>query len=346
MPPTILRTTPNAPAPDSATRGRPLGAACVIVGRAVDIPRALEHPMLASAATIGAIEVGEEEGGESAAGADIDDLIRQLRAASIFVAGPLGERTMRIVTDIALLNGCRIVAVMPSEVLRGHNPVVVWEGDRPLVQLLNSRRSAFHRLVKRSIDVCGAVVGILLAAPFALPIAVAVRWDSRGPVFFRHRRVGRGGVEFPVLKFRTMVADAEAWLGRDPDLARLYRENDFRLPDEIDPRLTRVGRFLRRTSLDELPQFWNVLIGEMSLVGPRPIEAAELEHYAGSERLLLSVRPGITGLWAVTGRHGLFHPKRAEIELHYVRSWSLAGDLRILLRTIGAVASYDARPRR
>jgi len=319
--------------------------ACVIVGRAQDIPRALEHPMLTSSATVGAVEVTDDEGAHSAAGAALDDLIRELRAPSIFVAGPLGERTMRIVTDIALLNGCRIVAVMPSEIIRGHEPIVVWEGDRPLIQLLHSRRSQIHRSVKRAIDVIGAVIGLALIAPISLVIALAIIVDSRGPVLFRHRRVGRGGREFPVLKFRTMVEDAETWLDRDPTLARIYRENDFRLPDQLDPRLTRVGRFLRRSSLDELPQLWNVLVGEMSLVGPRPIEAAELEHYAGSERLLLSVRPGITGRWAVMGRHSVFHPKRSEIELHYVRSWSLRGDAQILLRTVGAVLSYGAGPK-
>jgi len=288
----------------------------------------------------------EEEGGDpSAQGAALDELLRETDARTLFVAGPLGRHAMRIVTDIALLHGCRVIAVMPSEVMAGHDPVVVWQGEHPLVELLESRTSTVRRTAKRVGDIGSAAIGLVCGAPLFMLIAIAVALDSRGPILFRHRRVGLGGREFPVLKFRTMVSDAEAWLSRDPALARLYRENDFRLPDEVDPRITRVGRFLRRTSLDELPQLWNVLIGEMSLVGPRPIEVAELEHYAGSERLLLSVRPGLTGAWAVMGRHSVFHPQRAEIELRYVRSWSLRGDLGILLRTVGAVMRYQSRPR-
>jgi len=327
----------------------PARSRAIVVGRSSDIPRALEHPAVATRHGLEAagVLVVEADGGDpTAQGASLDELLRETGARTLFVAGPLGRHVMRIVTDIALLHGCRVIAVMPSEVVAGHDPVVVWQGEHPLVELLESRTSDVRRAVKRCVDVVAAMVGLIVGAPFFLAIAIAVALDSRGPILFRHRRVGLGGREFPVLKFRTMVSDAEAWLTRDPSLARLYRENDFRLPDEIDPRITRVGRFLRRTSLDEVPQLWNVLIGEMSLVGPRPIEAAELEHYAGSERLLLSVRPGLTGAWAVMGRHSVFHPQRAEIELRYVRSWSLRGDLVILCRTVGAVMRYDAHPKR
>jgi lipopolysaccharide/colanic/teichoic acid biosynthesis glycosyltransferase len=126
-------------------------------------------------------------------------------------------------------------------------------------------------------------------------------------------------------------------LANDPELRAAYQANDFKLPERLDPRITRVGRWLRRTSLDEVPQLWNVLVGEMSLVGPRPVVAEELVHYQGTVLQLLSVRPGLTGAWVTNGRHGVAYPQRAEIELAYVRHHSLLGDLRILLATAKAV---------
>lgn len=139
-----------------------------------------------------------------------------------------------------------------------------------------------------------------------------------------------------------MTADAEELLREDAALLATYHANNFRVPDTADPRVTRLGRLLRRTSLDELPQLWNVLRGEMSLIGPRPVVTEELTHFAGSERLLLSVRPGMTGRWAVMGRHEVAYPARADMELRYVRTWSLMGDLTIARKTFGAVMHYGS----
>jgi lipopolysaccharide/colanic/teichoic acid biosynthesis glycosyltransferase len=166
---------------------------------------------------------------------------------------------------------------------------------------------------------------------------VAVKLDSRGPGLFSHRRLGLNGMGFPCLKFRSMHADADERLRADGPLYREYAANDFKLPAERDPRLTRVGRFLRRTSLDELPQLLNVLRGDMSLVGPRPIVPEELEKYGHGAALFLSLKPGITGAWAVNGRSEVAYPDRADLELEYVRAWSLLGDVGILLRTVPAV---------
>ena len=130
-----------------------------------------------------------------------------------------------------------------------------------------------------------------------------------------------------------MRSDAEDLLRSQPDLYELYLANDFKLPEGLDPRITRSGRFLRKTSLDELPQLWNVLKGDMSLVGPRPIVPDELVHYDGVSSLLLSLRPGMTGKWTVGGRSSVAYPKRADMELEYIRNWSVLGDLEILLRT-------------
>jgi lipopolysaccharide/colanic/teichoic acid biosynthesis glycosyltransferase len=134
-----------------------------------------------------------------------------------------------------------------------------------------------------------------------------------------------------------MRADAEEQLRADSTMYEEYRRNHFKIPDHQDPRVTPLGRLLRRTSLDEVPQLWNVLVGQMSLVGPRPVIEEELALYDGSRALLLSVRPGITGNWAVSGRHNVGYPERCELELRYVREWSLRRDARILLATVGAV---------
>jgi len=325
---------------DHAAVGR-----AVIIGRASDVPRALEHPAVRSATRLpiaGIVTVDEDESDHSARGAELDELLSASRADTVLIAGPLGHDTMRVVTDIALLNACRVVAVMPTETVAGHEPLIVWEGDRPLVQLLRARHASLQHALKRGIDLVGSGLGLILLAPLLASISLALKAESRGPVLFRHRRVGRSGRPFDCLKFRSMVADAEDRLRKDPSLLATYRENNFRVPDAADPRVTRVGRLLRRTSLDELPQLWNVLRGEMSLIGPRPVVTEELAHFAGSERLLLSVRPGMTGRWAVTGRHEVAYPARAEIELRYVRTWSLRGDCVIAVKTIGAVMNYGS----
>jgi len=191
--------------------------------------------------------------------------------------------------------------------------------------------------IKRGLDILGAIVGLALSAPLLLLLAPLVRLDSPGRAVFAQERVGRRGRAFACYKLRTMRADAEHLLEADAELRAEYEANGFKVPVHADPRITPLGRFLRVTSLDELPQFWNVLRGDMSLVGPRPIVPAELEHYANHEDTLLSVRPGLTGSWAVRGRSCIGYPERAAIELAYVRDWTLATDLGILARTVVAV---------
>lgn len=312
----------------------------VIVGLAADVPRALEHPAMSGPQGFqvsGVVTVGEDDEAVREHAETLHDLLTEHRASIVMVAGPLGPETMRAVGDVTLLHGCRLLAVMPSEIVAGHEPLIVWEGESPLVQLAAHRRSTLQYAVKRVVDLVGTIVALAVTAPLMLLVAVAIRVESRGPVLFRHWRVGKNGRGFHCLKFRTMREDAEEILQGDEDLKRLYRENHYKLPDDLDPRVTRFGRFLRRTSLDELPQLFNVLVGDMSLVGPRPVIDEELEHYRGSERLLLSVRPGMTGEWAVNGRHHVGYPARAELELRYVRRWSVLRDVGILLGTVSAV---------
>ena len=200
-------------------------------------------------------------------------------------------------------------------------------------------RLALRPVLKRAFDLAGALALIVALLPVLLLIALLVKADG-GPALFAHERIGRGGRRFGCLKFRSMVVDSaerlEALLAADPE-ARAQWEATRKL--KRDPRVTTIGRFLRASSLDELPQLINVLRGEMSLVGPRPVQAAELAAHYGpvAAAHYASVRPGMTGLWQVSGRNDTSYAERVALDLHYVANPTLLGDLRILLRTPFAV---------
>jgi undecaprenyl-phosphate galactose phosphotransferase len=197
------------------------------------------------------------------------------------------------------------------------------------------------RAVKRVFDVVLASALLLVLAPFFLMTVALIARDG-GPAFFSHRRVGMHGRPFGCLKFRTMVTNADAVLKRvlesDPAAAREWAR-DFKLRN--DPRITPIGRFLRKTSLDELPQLINVLRGEMSLVGPRPIIEAEIERYGDDIRYYLEARPGLTGLWQVSGRNDSGYARRVQLDAWYVKNWSLWHDITILLKTVRVVLSKE-----
>ena len=204
-------------------------------------------------------------------------------------------------------------------------------GGVPLIGVRPVGMARGARLMKRAIDVIGALIGLTVGAPLLGLIALAIRLDSPGPILFRQTRVGTNGKLFPIYKFRSMRVGAEA------EVAQLWKMNEADGPlfkIQNDPRLTRVGRLLRRTSLDELPQLWNVLRGEMSLVGPRPPIPAEVEQYMVWHKKRLEARPGMTGLWQVSGRSNLTFDEMVLLDIYYIENWSLWLDLKILLRTI------------
>lgn len=207
----------------------------------------------------------------------------------------------------------------------------------PLVHVDPPRSLHSLRWTKRTFDVVVSALAILLLAPVALVTALRIRRHDGGPVIFRQQRVGRGGEEFEFLKFRTMVTDAEAVRVEMVERAVQDRGNAVMFKMRDDPRITRPGRFLRRYSLDELPQLWNVLRGDMSLVGPRPALPDEVSDYDQDALRRLSVRPGITGLWQVSGRSDLSWGETVRLDLFYVDNWSFLRDLQILLRTVRAV---------
>ena len=204
----------------------------------------------------------------------------------------------------------------------------------PLIHVSTPNLGNGQRLLKRIFDLAGASLLLVALSPVFLVVAVIVRLDSPGPVLFRQERVGAGGHCFHMYKFRSMVADAEILLGA---LQAQNEGNGVLFKLKSDPRITRAGGFLRRYSIDELPQLFNVLNGSMSLVGPRPPLRSEVEVYQSHVHRRLMVRPGLTGLWQVSGRSLLSWDDTVRLDLYYVENWSIAGDLAILLKTIRAV---------
>ena len=249
---------------------------------------------------------------------------------------PSPDATSRVLRAAAVAE-CTVLASAPQLELPAVRPNVIKPCGHPLLELRPVGLRVEQLMLKRLVDLIGATILLVLFAPLLAALAALIAIDSPGPVVFGQRRLGRFGRPIRCYKFRSMYADAEARLLADPDLHRLYVENDYKLPSSLDTRITRVGRFLRRTSLDELPQLWNVLKGEMSLVGPRPIVPQEIHHYNGEGPLLLSLKPGMTGEWQVSGRSTVSYPQRAAVELGYVEGWSFWRDASILVRTVPAV---------
>lgn len=210
-----------------------------------------------------------------------------------------------------------------------------------LLEVRESWHYTAQLLGKRVIDIFGAGLGIFLFSPLMLGIAVLIRLDSAGPVFFRQQRLGHGGKPFKVCKFRTMEVNAEQRL---KELEQLNEsEGGVLFKMKSDPRVTRIGKILRSTSLDELPQLFNVLQGHMSLVGPRPLQLRDCalgsRAYGDTFAKRLTVMPGVTGLWQVSGRSEIAFKDMLDLDIHYVEHWSLWLDLRIIWRTIQVVVT-------
>lgn len=196
----------------------------------------------------------------------------------------------------------------------------------------------YNRFLKRAMDLVLSLLGLVLALPLCLFIAALIYLTSQGPILFIHQRIGKDAKTFPCYKFRTMILGAEEKLKetfiKDPSLKTEW-ENGFKLKN--DPRVTKIGKFLRKTSLDELPQLLNVLKGEMSLVGPRPITKEEIKKYGDKINDYYLAKPGLTGSWQVNGRSDTTYEERVRMDICYIKNWSVAKDLLYLFKTIGAV---------
>ncbi len=207
-------------------------------------------------------------------------------------------------------------------------------GNVPLLSVNKVRLTGVEVVLKRLLDIIGSLAVLTVALPVMVLIGIAIRRDSKGPAIHRRRVVGVGGKVFDAYKFRTMYVDGDERLKAHPELVKELEETG-KLKD--DPRVTKVGKFLRKTSLDELPQLFNVLRGQMSLVGPRMITEAEQQKYGNWRTNLLTVKPGMTGLWQVSGRSDVSYDRRVTLDMHYIRNYSLWFDLYILWQTIPAV---------
>lgn len=210
--------------------------------------------------------------------------------------------------------------------------------DLPLIHVSTPRLDGFSAVLKRAFDILGSAAGIFVISPVLLFTAIAIKLDDGGPVFFAQRRVGKDNVPFTMFKFRSMVVDAEAKLAQ---LRASEAGNEVLFKMKDDPRITRVGAFIRKYSIDELPQLFNVFLGSMSMVGPRPPLESEVEQYGSDVMRRLTVMPGITGLWQVGGRSDLDWEESVRLDLYYVENWSIIQDLIILFRTVRVVLARD-----
>ncbi len=255
---------------------------------------------------------------------------------TVVVCGYLTDGGFHDVVDAALAAGCKVLSVPRAIEIAGVQPTMVWRRRQPLVELTAPTLRGGQLVVKRAMDILGASIALVLLSPVMLVVAVLVKLDSRGPMLFRQERVGRGGRRFQIIKFRTMVLGAEA---RRDELLEQSIYADARLFKIVrDPRVTRLGQWLRRTSLDELPQFVNVLLGDMALVGPRPPLPSEVALYERHQYARFDVKPGITGPWQVSGRNQVRDFEEVvRLEQDYIQGWSLTRDLAILLQTVPAV---------
>jgi exopolysaccharide biosynthesis polyprenyl glycosylphosphotransferase len=318
----------------------PGAARALLIGRSDYARRALEHPALADARAFafGGILDPDEFGLKSGQGgfSRLCQTIKRYRADTVILSGPLDDQALAVVIDAAGAAGCQLFAIPRAFAVGGVESRMVWSRGAPLVALNRPGLRGRQLLVKRTLDVVVSGLGLALLSPLFVVIAIAIYISSPGPIFFRQIRVGLGGKPFKITKFRSMVHDAEA---KRDDLTSnsLYSDQRlFKLKD--DPRVTRLGGFLRRTSLDELPQLWNAFVGNMSLVGPRPPLPSEVDLYEEHHYTRFDVKPGITGPWQVNGRNLITDFEEViRLETDYIREWTIWKDLGLLLKTIPAV---------
>lgn len=211
------------------------------------------------------------------------------------------------------------------------------------ILLLPKRRiftkEEMYKCIKRGMDIILSLIALIILMPIFVIIAILIKLDSKGPVFFRHKRIGKNGNEIKIYKFRSMVPEAEDLIKTfTPEQMNEYKEN-YKLQN--DPRVTRIGRILRKTSLDELPQIINILKGDLSIIGPRPVIESELEKYGRNKYKFLSITPGLTGYWQANGRSTTTYEERMKMELYYIDNMSIKTDIKIFFKTIISVLKKE-----
>lgn len=276
---------------------------------------------------------------------DAERIIKERAINNVVIAAPglaqsdiisLVNRVQPLVHNLSIVPNLIAIPMSGIKAERFFNEKIM------LLRLKNNLASPLNRWIKYTFDFICTLIGTVIISPLLLLIAAWIYFDSPGPVIFRHVRIGKNGREFGCYKFRTMCMDADKKLAEllaNDAAARAEWERDFKLKN--DPRVTKVGKFLRKTSLDELPQIFNVLKGEMSLVGPRPVVEAELEKYGEYLDDYFMVRPGITGMWQVNGRSDTTYEERVHMDSWYVRNWSIWIDIMLLWRTVKSVIKCE-----
>jgi exopolysaccharide biosynthesis polyprenyl glycosylphosphotransferase len=271
---------------------------------------------------------------------DIERILEERDISELLVTTTLKNEKLAEVAEACFDRGVRLLVIPPAAHALSGWAELTRVGNWPAYQLHPARLELPALVLKRATDLALASAGFVIAVPLMTLIAIAIRVESRGPVFFRQRRVGLGGREFMMWKFRSMYHEAEAM---QKEIAHLNPYGDsrlFKLPR--DPRITRVGRMLRRFSLDELPQLFNILAGDMSLVGPRPPLPSEVNLYESRHYIRLSVVPGLTGPWQVNGRNLITDFEEVvRLEREYIERWSLRSDMEIIFKTLGVVISGE-----
>ena len=271
------------------------------------------------------------------------ELLRQYYHCMIALEADEHQKRDRLIRNLAQhnINSVTVVPAMRGVPLYAQETSNFQSHELLMIHLRNNLANPLHRACKRTFDLMAASLLLVLLSPVLLMLAWQVKRDG-GPAFFGHKRIGQGGKTFKCWKFRSMVVNAQEvlqeLLATSPE-ARAEWEKEFKLKN--DPRISRIGHFIRKTSLDELPQLWNVIKGEMSLVGPRPVIQAELERYGDDVTYYLEACPGVTGLWQVSGRNDVDYETRVYLDAWYVKNWSLWTDISILFKTVKVVLRRD-----
>ena len=318
----------------------PGAARALLIGRPEHTRKALEHPLLSDSREFAFGGIFDVEDLWLKPGSNgfsqLCQTIKRYRADTLVLSGPLDDESLALLIEASGAAGCQLFALPRAFYLGGVESQTVWRRGAPLVMLNRPGLRGRQLLIKRTLDIVVSGLALLLLSPLFLTVAAAVYLSSPGPIFFRQTRVGLGGKLFKITKFRSMVHDAEA-MRDDLTPSSLYSDRRlFKVKD--DPRVTRLGMVLRRTSLDELPQLWNAFVGNMSLVGPRPPLPSEVDLYEEHHYTRFDVKPGITGPWQVNGRNTITDFEEViRLETDYIREWTIWKDLGILLKTVPAV---------
>ncbi len=322
-----------------------LALRAILVSPTRDLRAGRNHPAFGDPTEfrfVGEVDATRTEGAEGPLGptSAMMRLIDEHRADTVVLFGHLSEPLAERLARVADAAGCNVVCLPRTLALHGFEPQLVFHHGDPLMRLVRPGERGRQLVVKRAMDIIISSIMLVLLAPLYALIALGVRITSRGPALFHQQRVGQGGRTFSMWKFRSMIAAAEAQ--KEVLRSRNVYGDEPLFKIAHDPRITRFGALLRKTSLDELPQFWNVLRGEMSLVGPRPPLPDEVAQYREHHFIRLDVRPGLTGPWQVSGRNRIVHFEDViRLESAYIAEWSFARDAMILLRTLPAVIRMD-----